>query len=112
MAAEYTDNSREVLSRIDKAIELALEEIAREFEHHARQDYVPVDTGRLKNSIRHKNGKRETTIFTDVEYAPYQEFGTRPNGRKGVPATHFFKKSGENHQGEYQAILQKHLNDA
>ena len=42
---------------------------------------APVDTGRLRNSIQHKtvkaNGKIEGSVFTNVEYAPYVEFGAR-----------------------------------
>ena len=38
----YEDHTAEILARIRAEIPLALEEISREFEHHARQDYVPV----------------------------------------------------------------------
>lgn len=43
----------------------------------------PVDTGRLKRSITHSMPKQQgrmsyrVDIGTNVEYAPYQEFGTR-----------------------------------
>jgi HK97 gp10 family phage protein len=40
----------------------------------------PVDTGRLRSSIRiyHKDSgaQRQVRVGTDVYYAPYQEFGT------------------------------------
>lgn len=40
---------------------------------------VPVDTGRLRNSIAHEidAGGLNATIGTNTEYAPYVEFGTR-----------------------------------
>lgn len=42
--------------------------------------YCPVDTGRLRDSIHttiDESGKTVVgTVSTDVEYAPYQEFGT------------------------------------
>lgn len=42
---------------------------------------VPVDTGRLKNSISTEVSESgdsvEGVLYTDVEYGPYQEFGTR-----------------------------------
>ena len=44
------------------------------------KDIAPVDTGRLRDSIRAKVGKRNGEVIgsvgTNVEYAPYQEFGT------------------------------------
>lgn len=39
-------------------------------------DYPAVDTGRLRNSITYKIGIDNATIGTNVEYAPYVEFGT------------------------------------
>lgn len=45
----------------------------------------PVDDGRLRNSIlgevREENDKIVGVISTNVEYAPYVEFGTGPVGR-------------------------------
>ena len=40
---------------------------------------APVDTGRLRNSITHeeRDDGLAAVIGTNVEYAPYQEFGTR-----------------------------------
>ena len=43
------------------------------------RERVPVDTGRLRNSIAHEvdaNGLN-ATIGTNLEYAPYVEFGTQ-----------------------------------
>jgi HK97 gp10 family phage protein len=41
--------------------------------------FSPVDTGTLKNSIKTKLFTKEQTgiVFTNTEYAIYQEFGTR-----------------------------------
>ena len=37
----------------------------------------PIDTGRLRASIRSQRlSDMSGKVFTDVEYAPYQEFGT------------------------------------
>jgi HK97 gp10 family phage protein len=39
---------------------------------------VPVDTGRLRSSIKtEKFGSIGRRVYTNVEYAPYVEFGTR-----------------------------------
>lgn len=45
---------------------------------------APVDTGRLRNSIQAETkeigGKEVGRIFTNLEYAPYVEFGTGQRG--------------------------------
>ena len=43
------------------------------------KEKVPVDTGRLKASISSKVKTTEAEIGTNVFYAPYVEFGTRPH---------------------------------
>lgn len=42
---------------------------------------APVDTGRLRSSIRTELEDLAATILTDVHYAPFQELGT---GRRGA----------------------------
>ena len=37
---------------------------------------TPVDTGNLRGSMTHDVGKNEARVGTNVEYAPYVEFGT------------------------------------
>ena len=44
---------------------------------------APVDLGNLKNSIQIEAEAREVTIGTNVEYAPYLEFGTGIYAEKG-----------------------------
>lgn len=43
---------------------------------NAAKEKCPVDTGRLRNSISHEVENDEGIIGTNVEYAPYVEFGT------------------------------------
>jgi len=61
------------------------------------KDLVPVDTGRLKNSINVRMFGLVGVIYTNVDYSIYVEFGTRPHfppvqalegwaGRHGVSA--------------------------
>lgn len=58
----------------------ALAQIAQEITNLAKQ-LAPVDTGRLRASIAWTIGEADGTPFarigTNVEYAPFQEFGTR-----------------------------------
>lgn len=47
---------------------------------------APVDTGRLRNSIKTKSeitqDGAKAQVVTNVEYAPYVEFGTGEKGRE------------------------------
>ena len=75
----------EGLTRIIKKLEdmtdlrQEMSDIAKFVEGDARER-APKDTGRLKGSIesgiKESIGTIEATVFTPVEYAPYQEFGT------------------------------------
>lgn len=40
------------------------------------KDLCPVDTGNLRNSISCESDGLEGCIYTNVEYAPYVEYGT------------------------------------
>jgi len=91
---------------------------------------VPVNTGRLKNSISSVVVEEENAVYigTNVEYAIYHEFGTgkyNPSGRKtpwmfqdedgvwhytsGVPARHFLQFGVTAHQAEYKDMLERYL---
>ena len=75
------------LEKID--VNKALTESCLLVESDAKQ-LVPVDTGRLKSSIQSKVEGDTGTVGTNVEYAPYVEFGTGlysslGNGRTQVP---------------------------
>ena len=70
-SVEFTDNSAEVISAKNSAVERALEAIGLQAEGYAKM-LCPVDTGRLKNSIIHQQENEKTEmIATDVEYAAY-----------------------------------------
>lgn len=47
---------------------------------------APVDTGHLRNSIKTKSQATqdgvEAQVYTNLEYAPYVEFGTGQRGRE------------------------------
>lgn len=69
--------------------------------------YAPVDTGRLKNSISHQVVDAEQAVYigTNVEYAPYQEFGTS----RGVAGKHFIQFGCTAHMSEYRSMLENEL---
>lgn len=65
---------------------------------------MPVDTGRLRNSVTHLLKGYDCFIGTNVEYALYVEEGTsRMKGK------HFLRKAATGHGDTYRAILEKHL---
>lgn len=70
MKVEYTDNSEQVLSAMEKAKKRGLEAIGLTAEGHAKK-ITPVDTGRLRNSISHATDKEAAYIGTNVEYAAF-----------------------------------------
>jgi phage gpG-like protein len=83
---KLTDNSEEILRLTDEAIEYLLEVIGLEAEGDvivkiSTPGWIPkepIDTGNLKNSINHQVVVKEKAVYigTNVEYAPYVEFGT------------------------------------
>lgn len=76
MGVTFNDYSDEVLAAFDDACSRALERCGLQAEGYAK-DLAPVDTGALRNSISHKvTGEPAAYIGTNMEYAPYVEFGT------------------------------------
>jgi phage gpG-like protein len=106
--SNYTtkDNSKEVLSAMEKAIERGLEAIGLTAEGHAKKE-TPVDTGRLRNSIGHAVEDKSAYIGTNVEYAPYIELGAR--GRQGK---HMLQKSASGYKSEYKKIMEESIKNA
>ena len=102
-------------SHKDEAIELKNEAIGRALEiiglvaERYSKGYAPVDTGRLRNSISHQVSEEEEAVYigTNVEYAPYQEFGTR--FQRGTP---FLAPALDNHMAEYKSIVENELKNA
>ena len=98
MAIKFTDNSRQAIAEMNLRKQMALLAIGAAAEGHAKA-ITPVDTGRLRNSIAHTADSEAAYIGTNVEYAPYVEFGTVHN-----KAHHMLKKAATEHGSEYQRI--------
>lgn len=93
------DHTAEVLAEFKAKKKQALEAIGLQAEGYA-QFYAPVDTGRLRNSISHKIADEDAVaIGTNVEYAPYQEFGTSK-----MKAQPYLKPACVNFMDEYKAL--------
>lgn len=130
------DNTKEVLSALDKAIERGLEAIGLTAERHAKKDpNMPVDTGLARNSIAHAVSGKEASvkeykadkgdekgsysgtapndkekavyIGSNVEYFPYIELGSRT-----INARHVLKNAATNHADEYKKMLEDSMKNA
>ena len=94
----------DVSAAVNSATVRALEIMGGKAESYAKEA-APVDTGNLRNSISHKQVGNDTEVIgTNVEYAPYQEFGTYK-----MAAHPFLRPAAENHSAEYAAIWQGEL---
>ena len=71
-----TDNTDEAIARMNTAIQKSLKMIGLVAQEYAA-DNSPVDTGRLRASMTHQLEDNSVYIGTNVEYAIYQELGTR-----------------------------------
>ena len=106
MSFTTKDNTKEVLSALDKAIERGLEAIGLTAEGHAKKE-TPVDTGRLRNSISHATDKEAAYIGTNVEYAPYVELGSPT-----VKAHHMLQRAATEHTAEYKKLMEDSIKNA
>lgn len=103
------DNREQIANAVKSAIAKGLETIGLVAEGYAKTD-VPVDTGRLRNSITHTTDGKDAYIGTNVEYAPYVEFNEKlshPNGGKA----HFLRDAAADHASEYAQIMRNALGE-
>lgn len=95
------DNTNLTLEALAEAKVRALMKCGATAENYAKQG-SPVDTGRLRNSIKHMMENENTVaIGTDVNYAIYQELGTS----RGVKPKLYLTNSLRNHLSEYENII-------
>lgn len=83
----------------NEKVQQALEKACLLVERSAKQK-APKDNGDLRRSIKHRIEGEEGIIYTNLEYAPYVEYGTglfaENGGRSDVPW--FYKdEEGEGH---------------
>lgn len=85
-------NLDRLLSRLNNIANMELKDKmvqATKVVHAQAKALAPVDTGNLAGSIhmevKEKNKNMEGRVFTNVQYAPYVEFGTGSNGNGTYP---------------------------
>ena len=105
ISVDLTDNSEEIIKAKDDAIARALEAIGQQAEGYSKL-LAPVDTGRLRNSITHDVETDEEAVYigTNVDYAPYVEYGTRKT--KAQP---FIQPAVQDHSEEYKQMAEMYL---
>ena len=136
MKVDYKDNSKQILSDLEKGKRNALTAIGSTAETHTKDNITDdglVDTGRLRNSITYatgdysgigtytdKNKKSysdatarntpkddEVGIGTNVEYAAYTELGTQH-----ITAHHYLKRAVTEHKDEYKNLTAQAIQSA
>ena len=139
MSFEYKDNSKEVLSAIEKAKKNALNAIGLAAVSHAT-DLTPAVTGLLKNSITYALAGEETKIKEykadvadengEIKTGSYS--GTAPPdkegsvyigsnveyceyielGGSGRTAFHMLKRAATGHTAEYKKLMEESMKNA
>lgn len=125
------DNRKEVTQALEKQILKGLEECGLKAEAYAKA-LTPVDTGMLRNSITHEVVPNEKACYigSNLEYAPYVEFGTGiyyGGGRKtpwvyedskgdwhmtnGQRAQPYLKPAVSDHTDEWNRIIKSNLSN-
>lgn len=113
------NNKDAVLRELDRKVEKTLTMIGLQAVGYA-QEYAHVDTGNLRNSIQSEVDMSDDSVVigTDVEYAPYVEFGHLqevgrfvPKIKKRLvqpkaPAYPFLRPAIEKHLEEYKRIAE------
>lgn len=101
------DYSPEVISKLKSRIPVILEALGIEAEGNAVDEITrmgAVDTGRLRGSITHAHDGENAYIGTNVEYAPYVEFGTSK-----MAARPFLRNAAANYVDDYKRIIENGL---
>lgn len=104
------DHTNEILKATNESLYNALYIIGAKAADYAAAK-APVDTGRLRNSLTHEVSMNEKAVYvgSNVEYAPFVEYGHRTRSGKTVEGKPFLKPAIESHLDEYKHILESEL---
>ena len=102
---DIKDYSKDVMSAYSQARERSLEIIGLTAEKYAKE-IVPVDTGRLRNSITHEVDGKEVFVGSATEYAASVEYGTVK--QKAQP---YLRPAATDHTSTYKQIIQDAFSD-
>jgi len=99
-----TDRPDKVLAAMFKGIDFGAVVIKK-----AAQDEVPVDTGKLKKSIKIKKIKDGKSIGPDTDYDIYVEFGHHTKAGTFVPAQPYMRPALQQNRKEIAAFTAKEI---
>lgn len=101
----FESHKDEVFDAMKDAVMIALEAVGLTAEAYAKLK-CPVDTGRLRASISHAVDESDEAAYigTNVEYAPYVEYGTSK-----MKAQPYLKPAATEHGDEYGEIFENFL---
>lgn len=86
--AEFRRALRRANKEVDKGVGQILRRTGRSVRDTARAE-APVRSGELRASIRHSVTGKRSSIYSNLEWAPIQEYGD-PN--RGIPARRFMAR--------------------
>ena len=95
------DNSKKVLSNLDKEMNKKIKDSLQVLLNDI-QAKTPVDTGKLRDSIKISQNKKEGTVATDLDYAKFVEYGTKDT----QPAA-MFRKGMASAKNKIKSIMDK-----
>jgi HK97 gp10 family phage protein len=108
---EFKSNAKEILSAEEKAVKVALTKIGMIVERDTKAE-TPVDTGNLRNSFTNDVRASEKAVYigSNVEYAPYIEYGHR-YGTSGnfYAGKHMLQNAINNNQKTIKNIIEQEL---
>jgi len=126
LSVRFTSNKSQAIAEVQAAVARALETVGGTAERHVKEKIAQnksVKTGNLRNSIAHEmRGTNAVAVGTNVQYAPYVEYGHNQQPGRYVPklgkrlvASHvaakpFLQPGIEEHKSEYEDIIKGELN--
>lgn len=107
MKIKITSHVNEVKAELQSRIPTILEALGLQAEGNAIDEITSmkaVDTGRLRGSISHAHDDEAAYVGTNVEYAPYVEYGTYK-----MPSRPFLRNAVANYSDDYKKIIEEGL---
>lgn len=102
-SVKVDDNTKKIIEQLGKEVEIILATVGEKAEGYAKTQ-CPVDTGRLRNSITHREDGGTVYVGSNVEYAADVEFIDRAhkNGK-----AHFLRDAMQDNLKEYKEIIEQ-----